>query len=709
MPFAVNRNTAHEVQKNTRTKGPLSRLEVMQLFAMRILSKRSDVLDNFMSENGFSCNSLAELLGLRGGNKAYNKQAAIKAVQASHPALEARYRQHGPDPYLRENFSDLATFLNVNSWEALLYRALDQIYGFEEDLLVLDIDTFEAPENSFFPEALDISESEAESLSQKITAELKPLHKLADGGAHYVGANSPFFSKRICKMLCESRTTLEDIMEGSIRRSSPPELTVADYGHIKEETHLLVRIMRGSRDLPNDSTNIFLHGPPGTGKTQLARLVSKEADIQLFELLSACPDGRPFTAADRLERLYLASKILSGPGKAILCDECEHLFARGLSLTGEEIQKFKGTLHAIMEEAGSTIIWIANDTRPLTDANSRRFVYCMECPIPPESSRRKIVKEALGECISPALQSQLAKCDNLSPAILQQTAKTLQRLRPENGVNNTSENDQTATLLLNGTLKVIKQRPIRPRRRKNDNPYRGVGNRYNPEFLNANADLEYLAKRLKKEKRANICISGPPGTGKTSWAHYLAHKLGQRLVIKKASDILDKWVGGTEQRIAQAFETANIEGSILLIDEVDTLISDRKNHNRTWETSRTNEMLTQMETFDGIFIGTTNRFRSLDAAVQRRFSMKLVFDYLNPEQALNLFRFFCRKYQLGQPDKAQEETILSMDTLTPGDFDVIEKESRLRPLDSCATAIDWLASNQALKPVNRRKRNPVGF
>lgn len=549
MPFAVNRNTAHEVQKNTRTKGPLSRLEVMQLFAMRILSKRSDVLDNFMSENGFSCNSLAELLGLRGGNKAYNKQAAIKAVQASHPALEARYRQHGPDPYLRENFSDLATFLNVNSWEALLYRALDQIYGFEEDLLVLDIDTFEAPENSFFPEALDISESEAESLSQKITAELKPLHKLADGGAHYVGANSPFFSKRICKMLCESRTTLEDIMEGSIRRSSPPELTVADYGHIKKETHLLVRIMRGSRDLPNDSTNIFLHGPPGTGKTQLARLVSKEADIQLFELLSACPDGRPFTAADRLERLYLASKILSGPGKAILCDECEHLFARGLSLTGEEIQKFKGTLHAIMEEAGSTIIWIANDTRPLTDANSRRFVYCMECPIPPESSRRKIVKEALGECISPALQSQLAKCDNLSPAILQ--------------------------------------------------------------------------------------ISGPPGTGKTSWAHYLAHKLGQRLVIKKASDILDKWVGGTEQRIAQAFETANIEGSILLIDEVDTLISDRKNHNRTWETSRTNEMLTQMETFDGIFIGTTNRFRSLDAAVQRRFSMKLVFDYLNPEQARN--------------------------------------------------------------------------
>lgn len=705
----INRNSVLEVQRNTRTQGPLSRLEVMQLFAIRILSKRSDVLNNFISEDGFSCNSLAELLGLRRGNQTYNKQAAIKSVQASHPKLEARYRENGPDSYLRENFTELAAFLNVECWEALLYRALDQIYGFEENLLFLDIDTFETPKCSFFPEALDISECEAESISQKITAELRPLHKLADADVPYIGESSPFFSKRICKMLCKSRTTLGDILQGSVRRTGPPELTIADYGHLKEETRLLIEIMQKSRDLPGQSTNIFLHGPPGTGKTQLARVVAKETDIQLFELLSASPNGRPFPAAERLERLFLATKILSGPGKAILCDECEHLFARGLSLSGEEIQKFKGTLNAIMEEAGSFIIWIANDTRPLIEANSRRLVYCLECPIPPESSRKKIVKEALGDCISPALQSQLAKNDKLSPAILQQTAKTLQRLRPENGVQNKSKNDKTALLLLNGTLKVNAQKPIRRRTRKNDNPYRGVGNRYNPQFLNANADLEYLTKSLKKEKRANICISGPPGTGKTSWAHYLAHRLGKPLLIKKASDILDKWMGESEQNIAKAFEAARKENAILLMDEVDTFISDRNKHYRTWETSRTNEMLTQMETFEGIFIGTTNHFHSLDAAVQRRFAMKLVFDYLKPEQALNLFKFFCKKYKLGQPDKAQEETILSMDTLTPGDFDVIEKESRLRPLDSCATVIEWLASNQALKPANRRKRNPIGF
>lgn len=709
MPVPINRNPVLEVQRNTRTKGPLSRVEAMQLFAMRILSKRSDVLNAFLSEDGFSCKPLAELLGLSKRNQAYNRQAAITAIQASHRELEARYRQHGPDSYLRENFTDLATFLNVNSWEALLYRALDQIYGFEENLQILDFDTFEAPECSFFPEALDISESEAESITQKITAELRPLHKLADADTHYVAASSPFFSRRICKMLCESRTTLEDIMEGSIRRTSPPELTVEDYGHLKEEARLLIQIMQRPRDLPNASTSIFLYGPPGTGKTQLARLVSQEADIQLFELLHANPDGRPFTAAERLERLFLASKILSGPGKAILCDECEHLFARGFSLNGEEIQRFKGTLHATMEEAGSSIIWIANDTKSLTDANTRRFNYCLECPIPPVSSRKKIVKQAFGECISPALQSQLAKRDNLSPAMLQQTGKTLQRLRPENGVFNKSDNDEIATLLLNGTLKLKKEKQISRRTQKEHNPYRGVGNRYNPEFLNANADLEYLTKSLRKEKRANICISGPPGTGKTSWAHHLASKLNKPILIKKASDILDKWVGGTEQRIAEAFDTAQQEGSILLIDEVDTLISERKNHNRTWETSRTNEMLAQMETFDGIFIGTTNHFQSLDSAVQRRFATKLVFNYLKPEQGLNMFKFFCRKYKLGQPDKTQEETILSMDTLTPGDFDVIEKERRLRPLNSCATVIEWLASNQALKPANRHKRNPVGF
>lgn len=49
-------------------------------------------------------------------------------------------------------------------------------------------------------------------------------------------------------------------------------------------------------------------------------------------------------------------------------------------------------------------------------------------------------------------------------------------------------------------------------------------------------------------------------------------------------------------------------------------------------------MLTQMESFEGLFIATTNIIDTLDAASLRRFDLKAKFGYLRPEQGLKLFR-----------------------------------------------------------------------
>ncbi len=67
-------------------------------------------------------------------------------------------------------------------------------------------------------------------------------------------------------------------------------------------------------------------------------------------------------------------------------------------------------------------------------------------------------------------------------------------------------------------------------------------------------------------------------------------------------------------------------------------LSDRRDAQRNWEVTQVNEFLTQMESFDGIFICTTNLMERLDQASLRKFAFKVKFDYLTKPQRISMFR-----------------------------------------------------------------------
>ena len=72
------------------------------------------------------------------------------------------------------------------------------------------------------------------------------------------------------------------------------------------------------------------------------------------------------------------------------------------------------------------------------------------------------------------------------------------------------------------------------------------------DFLKAPGKFIDLGARIPK----GVLLVGPPGTGKTEFCHWLAKKLERPLIMKKASDLLNCYVGGTEHNIAAAFEEA---------------------------------------------------------------------------------------------------------------------------------------------------------
>ena len=154
---------------------------------------------------------------------------------------------------------------------------------------------------------------------------------------------------------------------------------------------------------------------------------------------------------------------------------------------------------------------------------------------------------------------------------------------------------------------------------------------YSLDFVNATADLRLVTEAIVREKRATVCLYGPPGTGKTMWAQHLADQMQVPLRAARASDLLNCYVGETEKNIAKLFTTARDEGALLFLDEADSFLQERARAVRSWKITQVNELLVQMEAFDGVFVCATNFVNSLDRASLRRFAMKIEFKALRAE------------------------------------------------------------------------------
>jgi SpoVK/Ycf46/Vps4 family AAA+-type ATPase len=229
---------------------------------------------------------------------------------------------------------------------------------------------------------------------------------------------------------------------------------------------------------------------------------------------------------------------------------------------------------------------------------------------------------------------------------------------------------------------------------------------YDIGHLNTSADIPQIAANLAKSPSARLCLYGPPGTGKTSFGHWLANEIGQPLLLRKASDLLSPYVGMTEQKIARTFESAKQEGAVLLIDEVDSFLRDRTQTRHSWEVTQINEMLTQIESFPGILIASTNLIDQLDPASMRRFDIKLHFGYLLPEQARLLFTSYCENLGLPQPTPSDLELAATLDVSTPGDFAAVARQHRFQPFRNASGLLQSVIAESEMK-TNRSRR--IGF
>jgi len=164
------------------------------------------------------------------------------------------------------------------------------------------------------------------------------------------------------------------------------------------------------------------------------------------------------------------------------------------------------------------------------------------------------------------------------------------------------------------------------------------------------------------------------------------------------------WHAGA--RGGETFERAARDNAVLLIDEVDSFLQDRTHAKHSWEVTQINEMLTQIESFPGILIASTNFLDHLDPASLRRFDLKLHFDYLKPEQTRRLLVSYCSSLDLTEPEAQDLAMADSIETATPGDFAAVARQQRFQPFHDAGGLLRAVIAESEIK--NRRSRQ-IGF
>jgi SpoVK/Ycf46/Vps4 family AAA+-type ATPase len=540
-------------------------------------------------------------------------------------------------------------------------------------------------------------------------------------------------SEKLPPVLMRAYRDQAELMAVFTRPAARSSLGLADFAFVQEDAQVLVSLLRNAVAGKEQGVNVLLYGPPGTGKTELAKVVVQAAGLDLFEVEYADRDGNSLSGRDRYRSLQIAQVFLkSSTRSALLFDEVEDVFppisseAAQLMARSEQLPapatgsvSGKAWVNQILESNTVPTLWVTNRIEQIDPAFRRRFAYHLELRSPPPGAREGIVRKTLeGVQVSDAFVARLTARKGLTPAQIR-TAVRFARLASAPGDKVGAHVDGAGLHILAGGRPSLMESLIERQLKNADvalgNKSQAQGRQsvttYDLAMLNVESRFEIarIVAALQSRGHGTLCFYGPPGTGKTALAEHIASALEQPLLIKQASDLMSKYVGETEQNMAAMFREAEAEKAVLLLDEADSFLQDRRGAQRTYEVTEVNEMLQGMERYAGIFICTTNLLESLDQAALRRFTFKIRFMPLTRAQREALFVTEALAGDAALLTASLQKRLGQLTQLCPGDFAAVKRQATI--LATALSADEFLAQLEAehrIKPEVREARG-MGF
>ena len=517
----------------------------------------------------------------------------------------------------------------------------------------------------------------------------------------------------------------QEMMKRIARIYPKSTLEIADFSYMKSDLDMLLNYCKNAKN-----PSVFLYGRAGVGKNEIAALIAKELDKDLWEIHNI--DTQGVMREDRLEQFIRAQAMLKADKSVILLDECEEFFP-SLYPKYNEDKPSKNTLNKMLESVKIPSIFLSNSAN-IDPAFLRRFDIVLEIHAPPKEKKEELIQKSLksqkihldSKIISQISESSLSQGVLLSAC---KVAKTLAKHKLSSVEKKDSKDRGRKNKIITDSLIQVLNEHLKLQGQPTIATKAPQALPYNMSLINASVDMQSLCERIKsvcgardsKESATadstqgiRILAYGMAGSGKSEFAKALAKELNKPIMLKRASDLLSMWVGGSEQNIAAAFREAEKRGAILVLDEVDSFLQDRSGANMSWEVSQVNEMLTQMESFEGIFIATTNFMDTLDRASIRRFDMKVEFKPLDCARLKQAFSLYAKHlgisdYAVFLESTSAKRALEKLENICFGDFALIARGAAFAPLESAQELLEKLQEEARLKGLSAAGAKRVGF
>ncbi|HUQ13350.1 MAG TPA: CDC48 family AAA ATPase [Novosphingobium sp.] len=394
---------------------------------------------------------------------------------------------------------------------------------------------------------------------------------------------------------------------------------------------------------------VLLHGPPGTGKTRLAKAVANESDASFFTINGPEIMGSAYGESEKRLREVFEEAAKTAPA-IVFIDEIDSIAPKRDQVHGEAEKRLVAQLLTLMDglEARAGLVVIAATNRPdaIDEALRRpgRFDREIVIGVPDESGRREILGiHTRGMPLAEDVRlDELARTTHgfvgadLAALTREAAIEAVRRIMPQLDLE-----AQTIPPEVLDNLRVERDDFLAALKRVQPSAMREVmvqaptvgwddvgGLDEAREALREGVELPLKSPeafhRLGIRPAKGFLLYGPPGTGKTLLAKAVAKEAEANFIAIKSSDLLSKWYGESEQQIARLFARARqVAPCVLFIDEIDSLVPARgSSAGEPQATSRVvNTILAEMDGLEElqsvVVIGATNRPNLVDPALLR--------------------------------------------------------------------------------------------
>jgi transitional endoplasmic reticulum ATPase len=459
----------------------------------------------------------------------------------------------------------------------------------------------------------------------------------------------------IIKVTAETHLTI--LNEPAPEGKGLPRTTYEDIGGLREE----IQRVREMVELPLRHPELFqrlgieppkgvlLHGPPGCGKTLLARAVANESEANFYSINGPEIMSKFYGESEARLREIFQQAQQNAPS-IIFVDELDAIAPKREEVTGEVERRVVAQLLALMDGLGGrgNVIVIGATNRPqaLDPALRRpgRFDREIEISVPDKKGRYEVLQiHTRGMPLSPDVD--LPKLSAMThgytgadlSALGRETAmKALRRYLPQ--INLEEERIPPAVL---EKMEVTMDDFLGAYKEVTPTAMREVYIEVSTVHWDDIGGLDEVKQHLKEAVEwpiknpgmftrlgirapKGILLYGPPGCGKTLLARAVATESEANFITIKGPEVFSKWLGESEKAIREVFRKARMAApSVVFLDEIDSLTPRRDmgmSDNGAFERV-ISQLLTEMDGIttlqDVVIIAATNRPNMVDPAVMR--------------------------------------------------------------------------------------------